>query len=66
MTKFHTRDETSSETSKDEKQHDAADKQQVCISDGSRLRRAKNWTHTPSASDGSYGRQAGRRKTSLF
>ena len=56
--KFHTRDETS----KDEKQHDAADKstskQQVCISDGSRLRCAKNWTHTPSAS-GSYNRQAG-------
>ena len=48
--KFHTRDETS----KDEKQHDATDKstskQQVCISDGSRLRCAKNWTHASSAS----------------
>ena len=51
------------ETSKDEKQHDAVDKstskQQVCVSDGIFLRRAKNWTHAPSAS-GSYGRQAGR------
>ena len=63
---FHTRDETS----KDEKQHDAADKstskQQVSILDSSRLHCAKNWTRTPSAS-GSYGRQAGRqKKTSLF
>ena len=57
--KFHTRDEIS----KDEEQHDAANKsaskQQVCISDGSHLLRAKNWTHTHSAS-GSYGRPAGR------
>ena len=56
--KFHTYDETL----KDEKQHDAADKstskQQVCVSDSSCLRCAKNWVYTPSAS-GSYGRQAG-------
>ena len=55
--KFHTRDETL----KDEKHRDTADKsaskQQVCVLDGSHLRCAKNWTHTPSAS-GSYGRPA--------
>ena len=53
---LHTRDETL----KDEKQHDAEDKstskQQVCVSDGSFLCCAKNWTHTPSDS-GSYSRQ---------
>ena len=52
--------DTCNEILKDEKQHDAVDKstskQQVCIY-GSRLRCAKNWTHTPSAS-GSYGRPA--------
>ena len=48
--KFHTRNETS----KDEKQHDTANKstskQQVYILDSSCLRCAKNWTHTSSAS----------------
>ena len=57
--KFRTHDETS----KDEKQHNTVEKstskQQICISDGSRFRCAKNLTHTPSAS-GSYGRLAGR------
>ena len=57
--KLHTRDETL----KDEKQHYTVDKstskQQVCVSDGIRLRCAKNWTHTPSTS-GSYGKLAGR------
>ena len=33
-------------------------KQQVCVLDAIRLRCAKNWTHTPSAS-GYYSRQAG-------
>ena len=33
-------------------------KQQVCVTDGSRLCCGKNWTHTPGAS-GSYSRQVG-------
>ena len=55
--KFHTCDGTS----KDEKQHDAADKstskQMVCVLDSSCLCCAKKWIHTPSAT-GSYGRLA--------
>ena len=39
--------------------HKSTSKQQVCVSDKSFLRHAKNWTHTPSTS-GSYGRQASR------
>ena len=44
---------------KDEKQHDAVNKQQVCVLDSSCLCCAKNWTHTP----GSYGRSAGRQRS---
>ena len=47
--------------SKDEKLHEAVykstSKHQVCVLDGSHLLCAKNWTHTPSASE-SYGRLA--------
>ena len=57
------------ETLKGEKQHDTVDKstskQQVCVSDGIFLCRAKNWTHTPSAS-GSYSRQAGQESLVVF
>ena len=59
----------SDETLKDKKQHDTADKstlkQQVCVQDGSRLRCAKNWACTPSAS-GSYGWQAGKQTKALL
>ena len=57
--KFHTCDETL----KDDKQHDALDKstskQQVCVSDGSRLCCAKNWTIHLVLVGLTAGRQAG-------
>ena len=36
-----------------------------CVSDGSHPHCAENWTHTPSAR-GSYGRLAGRQKSSCL